>query len=784
MSIIEALKNLDAVRDADQIQTEHLPSIAPTTVTLTSSEGVSRDVLLALRDLGVDRLYEHQAQAIRAATDGNNVVLQAPTASGKSLSFQIPVIQSLTRDPSGHALMLYPTKALAFDQRDQLQRLVGHLPGPSIESWWYDGDVNPSQRMAIRQAPPPVLMTNPEMLNQSFLGHGDLWTAFLRSLKWVVLDEIHEYRGYFGSNLAMLLRRFRHYLHGLGAQPQFFLCSATCANAKEHAEALTGAAFVEVNAASAIRPARDFVFIRPELRSHNYWKIFQLRAVNAGLACLMRGKAVLVFCPSRKFAEQCHRLAIRRIDELGDDSRSGIRRDEVAVYRAGLTTRKRQRVQERLKTGAVRLVFTTNALELGIDVGGLDGVILAGFPDSIMAAWQRIGRAGRSWASEAFVIYLSRNNPVDRFHASNLKAFLAKPFDELVINPSNPDLVERHVPCVLHESGGADRLRAGRGILGPALYEAATSKLKHGALVPRGYSPQQWINLRGGMSGQYVLKAGQTEVGTMSAQQQFREAYDRAIYMHGGTTYRVVEVASGRDGGSIQLREEQPFFHTNPVITTSVTMQRVFEGHRWHSSAADVTYCDVTTMERIHQIVEVDERTDTERDRWTPAANQARFERAHALRITLSADGGDDSGEVATGVVTAQHLLRVGALFTIPIDAHDVFTHADVGTHSIYLVESYPGGIGIARKALEVWRRAFEVGVGIAERCPCSKGCPNCVAPPRSGDLDKHAAIAVVRRLLSGSEGAHTHEFRHGLWEPVRRSGRGGGRRVSRASPA
>ena len=768
MPLVELLHGWDAVRDEDQVLTHKLPAIPPDTVPAKTCAELSGEMLGALGRLGRTELYGHQAEAIGAALKGGNVVLQAPTAAGKSLAFQVPMIEALLRDPSSRALMIYPTKALAFDQRDQLGHLTDAIPDCGIQSWWYDGDVPQTEREAIRKDPPAILMTNPEMLNASFLGHNHLWTEFLRSVRWVVLDEIHEYRGYFGSNLALLLRRFRHYLHGLGGTPRFFLCSATCANAKEHAEALTGAPFVEVNAASAMRPARDFAFIRPELRDFNYWKIFQLRVVNAGLACLTAGKAVLVFCPSRKFAEQCHRTAVRRIEELAGATSRNVTTDAVAVYRAGLSAARRQAVQERLKEGAVRLVFATNALELGIDIGGLDGVILAGFPDSIMAAWQRIGRAGRSWQSDAFVLYFARNSPVDQFHASNLRPFLEKPFDELVINPENPDLIERHVPCVLHECGGADGLTLGGEILRPALFEAAEKKLRAGATVAKGVSPQRYLSLRGGGSGQYVLQMGGTEIGTMSAQQQFREAYDRAIYMHGGSTFRVTEVATGRDGGSIHLQEEKPYFHTNPIITTTVTMDHVFEGRKWGSVGPEAAYGDVTAMDRIHQVVEVDERDDTERDRWTPSSNQAQFQRAHALRIALPASGPDDGSpaDFGIGVRTSQHLLRVGALFSIPIDAHDVFTHADLGARAVFLVESYPGGIGIACKALEVWRGILEVGIGVAERCGCSKGCPNCIAPPRSPDLDKQAGIAFARRLLDASDGDHTHEFRMGLWEP------------------
>ena len=210
---------------------------------------------------------------------------------------------------------------------------------------------------------------------------------------------MHEYRGYFGSNVSMLLRRFAHHLASLGTHPQFFLSSATCANAREHAENLTGLKFEEVNASDGFRPSRHFYFIQPAIPDFQYWDILQLRTVNAGLACIAQGKAVLAFCPTRNFAESCHRTAMREVEKLRQDGRTSIDPQTIRVFRAGLSTDMRHEIQEGLKSGAVRLVFTTNALELGIDIGGLDGVILAGFPDSMMSAWQRIGRAGRRWDS-------------------------------------------------------------------------------------------------------------------------------------------------------------------------------------------------------------------------------------------------------------------------------------------------------------------------------------------------------------------------------------------------
>jgi len=398
-SLLSSLREFDALRDgpnADTVQSAVLDAVSPTYDSIPGPEWLSPAVAQTLVRNEINDLYVHQAEAIRQAREGHNIVLQAPTAGGKSLSFQVPMLDTLVREPGSHALMIYPTKALAFDQRAQLERLAQHIERPRIEWWWYDGDVSPEERRVLRENPPDILITNPEMINGSFLAHSKLWNKVLDGLKWVIVDEVHEYRGYFGSNVAMILRRLSHHLAKRGARPQFFLCSATCSNAREHAENLTGLPFVEINAHDFMRPHRRYHFVNPKIPDHRYWDILQLRVVNSGLACMARGRSVLVFCPTRAFAESCHRKASRRVEELRESGVTDFDLDAIRVFRGGLSSEMRQDIQDGLRSGSVRLVFTTNALELGIDIGGLDGVILAGFPDSMMSAWQRIGRAGRS----------------------------------------------------------------------------------------------------------------------------------------------------------------------------------------------------------------------------------------------------------------------------------------------------------------------------------------------------------------------------------------------------
>ncbi len=768
-SLLTALRQFDALRDGDLgrdlVSHESLSAIAPAYADVDLWDRLSRPIAEGLRALGLDRLYSHQADAIRMALDGRNVVLQAPTASGKTLAFQVPMLDSLARERSAHALMIYPNKALALDQRDQLISLSRLIPRREIGSWWYDGDTPQEERTVLRKKPPHILITNPEMLNLSFLGHAELWETFLRGLKWVIIDEMHEYRGYFGSNVSLLLRRLSHHLSMLGVHPQFFLSSATCANAKEHAESLTGLQFEQVDAAQSMRPRRDFFFVQPDIPDYQYWDILQLRTMKAGLACLSLGKSVLAFCPTRKFAESCYPIAMREIEQLRERGEIDIDPDKVRVFRAGLSTDERHEIQRGLKQGTIQLVFTTSALELGIDIGGLDGVILAGFPENMMSAWQRIGRAGRNWNADAFVLYYARNNPLDRFYASNLETFLTKPLDDLVANPANEDLVKNHVPALLFESpdfeGSAE-------LLGSALHRAAKEKRRAGAEPVRSgrYRPHRTISFRGTGGGSFTLKDGSREIGTLSGQQQFREAYHRAVYLHGGRTYRVQEIALTGNGGEILLGSAEPHLRTNASLFTSLAERDIDAGMRWTTRGQTVSayYGQAVITEVMNSIEEVNALTGEVLDRWPPTVQTARFDNAHAFWVCEDTR----SEEAAAGVTALQHLLRVGALFSIPLDSHDIFPHADVREQKAYIVESYPGGIGIARKVLERWRSILKVGIRVAEGCGCRRGCPNCIVPPRErGELDKTAGIVLAERLLRATEGPHHAEFENSLWEPT-----------------
>ena len=267
-------------------------------------------------------------------------MLESPTASGKTLAFTAPMLHTLLEDPNAHALMIYPTKALAFDQRMQIRPLCESL---GIESWPYDGDTDREHRGVMRESPPQILLTNPEYLNMSFLAWRDQWAGLLSKLKFVVIDEMHEYRGFFGSNMALLLRRFFLQLERLGASPRFFLSTATCANPEEHAMNLTGRHAKVISARNILRPQRHFLFVKPDIPDYRYWQILQLRIEQAALAILQEGMQALIFCPTKRFLEEAFRECQAKANERGFDP------DLLSAFHADLNNRRRQEIQQKIK---------------------------------------------------------------------------------------------------------------------------------------------------------------------------------------------------------------------------------------------------------------------------------------------------------------------------------------------------------------------------------------------------------------------------------------------------
>ena len=748
--LLARLEEFDAIRDTDTINRGTMDRIRPAFADRWPTE-LHPNVSRALINAGVEKPYQHQADAIRKSIGGADIVMESPTASGKTLAFTAPMLHFLQRNPSYKALMIYPMKALAFDQREQIREICQPL---GIESWPYDGDTEDDHKALIRQHPPRILLTNPEYLNMSFLGSREAWdrhadgSDFLRKLQFVVLDEMHEYRGFFGSNMALLLRRFFRYLDQIGSHPQLFLSTATCANPEEHAKSLTGRDVELVQARNVLRPKRHFLFVDPDLPDFRYMDILRLRIENAAIAALSENLQVLVFCPTKRFLETAFRNCQQRAADHGFES------DQIAAFHADLKSEDRQRIQERIKAGDIQVVFTTNALEIGLDVGGLDGVILAGFPSSIMSAWQQIGRAGRGWDRDAFVLFYAMNDPIDRFFVGNLNAFLNKPFDELVVDPANEDLIGKHLPSLLEEAGGAVA-PAERETLGEAFYSAAS---RTSGSVPAGYKPQPRLNLRGGSGESFTLKKNTQELGQVSAMRRFREAYIGSVFPFYGQRYRV----RSHEEQTVVLEDCEQSLRTDPGFYTVLSPSEFLDGRG---------YGDVNVYRGVLNIVInftgyklIDENAGGQIIR-RGGDNDALFlNNLHAFWIDMS-----ECEDTDEGIGALEHMIRVGAMFVIPADRFDTSTHSKAGRDAVaYCYENYPGGIGIANKLFNVWHVVLQKGVEIASSCKCTTGCQNCIEPAKSWDIsnaniDKVKGIQLAERLLDDVRRGPQRKFENGL---------------------
>ncbi len=732
----------DALRADDEMQQKVVDRIKPEQTDRWPLE-LNFQVRESLLQAGIDKPYLHQAEAIQRSLEGSDVVLESPTASGKTLAFTAPMLHELLKDSSAHALMIYPMKALAFDQRLQLRKVCEPL---KIESWPYDGDTDKEHKDAMRAAPPQILLTNPEYLNSSFLAYAEKWRGFLANLRYIVIDEMHEYRGFFGSNMALLLRRFFLQLERLGSSPRVFLSTATCANPVEHAKNLTGRDVELVQARDVLRPRRHFLFVNPVIPEHLYRPIFQLRIENAAMAILRAGLQALIFCPTKRFLEDAFRKCQSSAAELGLDA------NHLSIFHADLKHKTRQEIQQKIKERKTRVIFTTNALELGLDIGGLDGVVLAGFPSNIMSAWQQIGRAGRSWDRDAFVLFYAMNDPIDQFFANNVKSFLYRPFDHLVVDPKNNQLIENHLPALVQETAGKLQ-EVDKRVLGSAFYDAC---IQEGGKPIKNYRPQYYMNLRGSIGRSYMLKRGREEVGQISEFRRFREAYTGAIFTFFGRKYRV----RAHEEDAVILDEAEPNLRTDAGFYTALYRNQFMDGYAYGD--LHVIHGKLNITQNFTGYNLVDERSEEVRE--TRRSAEALYQNnLHAVWFDVPAENGNPEG-----IGALENILRVGAIFVIPADRFDTSTWSTLKDGlTVYYYENYEGGIGVARKFFEVWPTVLHKGIEVAENCPCRSGCQNCIEPAKSWNssntvIDKRAGIELAQYLLTVEKAGPDLQMRNG----------------------
>ena len=700
-------------------------------------------------------LRVHQAEAIEALRAGRHVLLTTPPASGKTLAFNLPVWERLLADPAATALYLYPTKALAQDQWTTLDALARAVPA-GVAPAVYDGDT-PSARRARIRAESRLVLTNFYMLHQT-LGWAHQWVRFWSHLAFVVIDEAHVYRGVFGSNAALVLRRLHRLLDAVHASPQFVLASATLANAAEFAHALTGVhpVVIEDAADGSARGRQHFVFYNPEALGPGVTSPHQetARLLAAGVE---HGVQTLAFAASRQLAE----LVARQAREMGHIQRAPWA-DQVAPYRAGYLPAERRALEEGLRHGRIRGMVSTNALELGVDIGSLGAVILSGFPGTMVSARQQAGRAGRG-VDASLVVWVPFADPLDQYLARRPALFFGRPHEHAVIDRDNPYILSGHLLCAAAERP-LDRESAARWF-GPEAGAALDSLQARGLLrdTSRGLVYQARpaahqvvaLDATGIAATVKVLRDDEFVLETMDWTRALSEAHPGAVLLHGAETYVVSSLDLTHYVAAV--KKQRVDYWTDPI--KSVDIHIVEERAARERDGVRLSWGDVEVTERVvgfktrrgDEVVaqdDLDLPPVTYRTRSIWFTLQEEFSRQRRL----------EHADLFGGLHGAEHAL-VGLMpLLVLCDRRDlgalsVWHHPDTGAATIFVHEHAEGGIGLTERGFQRAGALAAAAHELVRDCPCQAGCPSCVfSPTCSNDnvpMDKGVAIDVLE-LLNG----------------------------------
>ncbi len=705
---------------------------------------------------GIQRLYTHQAEAFELASAGKNVVVVTPTASGKTLCYNLPVLNRIIEDPGARAMYLFPTKALAEDQVHELQAVLDAM-GSEIRAFTYDGDTPQDGRKAIRERA-NVVLTNPDMLHSGILPHHTKWAKAFENLRYFVIDELHYYRGVYGSHLANLIRRLRRICDFYGSKPQFVCSSATIANPKELAEALTGEPFELVDQSGAPSGEKFVVFYNPPVvnRQLGIRRSYLHEARRIATDFLEHRQQTLVFCNNRLATE----VLITYLKDWCE--KGGMPSGTVRGYRGGYLPKERREIERKLRDGEIRAVVATNALELGIDIGSLDAVVMAGYPGTIASTWQRAGRAGRR-QSASMAVLVASSAPLDQYIIEHPDYFFERPPEHAYINPDNLEILLNHLRCAAFELA----IRDGESFGGNATAELCDflgeQKLLHHSAGAWHWTsdtyPADAVSLRSVTSDNFVVidtTGDHKVIAEVSFPMALTTLHEKAIYLHEARQYQVERF--DYDGRKAYVRQVDCDYYTDAIEYTQVKQLETFDETPIQEASA--AHGDVRvnrqvvgfkkikfyTMENVgagHLSIPEQEMHTTAFWLHFPSAFLRRFP-------DLSPT------ELQNGVVALGNVLRTVAALLLMCDPRDlgVAITDDIsaaGTEfepNLFLYDNYPGGIGQSEPLFRMRANLLQGAAEVLEACPCEDGCPSCVGPAGEvGERGKRVAGRILAAL-------------------------------------
>lgn len=721
-------------------------------------KSIEGSLVSSLHADGIESLYAHQLATLRAA-DSSNVIVTTGTASGKSLAFNLPVLDAIARDERARALYIYPTKALAQDQARKLSMLAP----PGLIHAIYDGDTPKEERPAIRRRSNLVL-TNPDMLHVGLLPHHKSWGDFIRDLRYVVVDEAHVYRGVFGSNVANVLRRLRRVarIYQQGEEPRFILTSATIANPGELAERLVGTEFELVDDDAAPKSGRRIAIWNPPLTDEKKGaRRSALSEAAEMLVELLEAEVrTICFLRSRKGIELIQKFAS---EELAKRGRRDLA-DRIAPYRAGYTPQQRREIEARLSSGELLAVVATDALELGIDIGELDAAICVTFPGTVASLRQMWGRAGRR--TEGLAVYIAGEDGLDQFFCRHPTEFLTRPVEAAILDHSNEQIQSGHLLAAAFEAplgGPHDDATLGHGWRDRAdalVDRRLMRKGEKGRYGVRGPGfPAGWLGLRSASTDSVtVLDASTGELlGTVEAERAFSTVHPGAVYLHMGRSFEVVEL-------DIELRRAvvKPFsgdWYTQARRETDVYIERLI--HRREVLGVELNFGVVAVSE---QVIAFQRKKNGDHEAFDFVALDLPEQSFHtqALWYVLPDElAGPEAlpPDVQLGALHASEHSQIAVLPLLAMcDRWDIGglstnVHAQTGKPTIFIYEGHPGGVGITRRGYEEFERLVGDAHRLVSECRCESGCPSCVQSPKCGNLNDYLHKGGAVELMSGMLG-------------------------------
>tara|TARA_B100000686_G_scaffold354270_1_gene463628 strand:+ start:2137 stop:5328 length:3192 start_codon:yes stop_codon:yes gene_type:complete len=716
------------------------------------------EVTRVVQAAGIEYLYSHQELALHHIGNGRNVVISTPTASGKTLIYNAAVLASLLKNPQGHALYVFPLKALEQDQYDELKSLIYALGG-EIRAEVYDGDTKPHRRQNIKKNPPHILITTPDMLHSGILAFHEQWESFFRDLQFIVLDELHTYSGIFGSHILHLIRRLNRICTSCGSTPQYITCSATIGNPAEFAHKIFNREFTAITKSGAPTAKKYFLFLNPPESPNTVAARLLQTSVSQGFRSI-------AFTRARVVTELIYQWATQAHPEL---------RDRISSYRAGYMPEERRQIEARLISGDLLGVVSTSALELGIDIGGLDICILVGYPGSIVNTWQRAGRVGRS-GRESLVILIASRDALDQFFMAHPQHFFQRQIENAVVDPSNRYILKEHLACAAHEVPltADDPEYAIKG------YEQALEELTAGGILLQNAEGNAWfasrkqphrsVHLRSiGESWTIVnsrIGDNKTIIGSINGNQLYNECYAGAIYLHRGAQYLIGDhnpIKRQIDAQAIDVP-----YYTRPKCEKETEIIEEQRSKPMHNYMAKLGRLIVSSQVTAYEKIRVGDQTILSRH---PLESPVQRFETVGFWIEMDAIFKKQLKRHGFHHMGSLHAIEHAVKSLFPLLALSKQTdvggicyplHPQFRKGAIFIYDQYPGGIGLAETGYDLLEQLFVRTLEMVVDCDCIDGCPACIHFPTCGagnhPLDKLGCIHLLE-ILTGHAALDDESF-------------------------